>query len=183
MNTTAKIARFEVQDVVRSRWLIGYALFFLVVTDALLRFGSGEKALLSLVNVVLFVTPLVTIVFATVYQYNSREFIELLLAQPVKRRQLFGGLYIGLALPVSLVFAATVAIPMIVHRGDNAVNTGTLIALLGTGVALTSVFTAIAFHSRESGRSHERARGRHRSLADDGGALRRSGAARSFDLC
>jgi Cu-processing system permease protein len=145
MNTTAKIARFEVQDVVRSRWLIGYALFFLVVTDALLRFGSGEKALLSLVNVVLFVTPLVTIVFATVYQYNSREFIELLLAQPVKRRQLFGGLYIGLALPVSLVFAATVAIPMIVHRGDNAVNTGTLIALLGTGVALTSVFTAIAF--------------------------------------
>jgi Cu-processing system permease protein len=61
----------------------------------LLRFGSGEKALLSLVNVVLFVTPLVTLVFATVYQYNAREFIELLLAQPVKRRQLFGGLFLA----------------------------------------------------------------------------------------
>ena len=43
MNTTAKIARFEIKDVVRSRWLIGYALFFLVVTDALLRFGSGRR--------------------------------------------------------------------------------------------------------------------------------------------
>jgi Cu-processing system permease protein len=144
MNTMAKIARFEIKDVVRSRWLIGYALFFLVVTDALLRFGSGEKALLSLVNVVLFVTPLVTVVFATVYQYNSREFIELLLAQPVRRRQLFGGLYLGLALPVSLVFAASVAVPVMIHHTDNAVKTWTLVALLGTGLALTAVFTAIA---------------------------------------
>jgi Cu-processing system permease protein len=145
MTATLKIASFEVRDVVRSRWLIGYALFFFIVTDALLRFGGGEKALLSLVNVVLFVTPLVTIVFATVYQYNSREFIELLLAQPVKRRDLFGGLFLGLVVPVSLVFVAAVAVPIIIHRADNAVETGTVVALLGAGVALTAVFTAIAF--------------------------------------
>jgi len=145
MSTIAKIGAFEVRDVLRSRWLIGYALFFIVVTDVLLRFGSGEKALLSLVNVVLFVTPLVTLVFATVYQYNSREFIELLLAQPVKRRQLFGGLYLGVALPLSVVFIVSVGIPVIVHRADNPVAIGTLGALLGIGFALTAVFTAIAF--------------------------------------
>jgi len=145
MNTTIKIARFEVRDVLRSRWLIGYGVFFLLVTDALLRFGSGEKALLSLVNVVLFVTPLVTLVFATVYQYNSREFIELLLAQPVKRRQLFGGLYMGITLPVSIVFVLSVALPIILHRNDTPVGAGTLIALLGIGFALTAVFTALAF--------------------------------------
>ena len=145
MSATAKIAAFEVRDVLRSRWLIGYALFFLVVTDVLLRFGSGEKALLSLVNVVLFVTPLVTLVFATVYQYNSREFIELLLAQPVKRRQIFGGLFLGVALPLSVVFIVGVGIPVLVHRSDNPVAIGTLGALLGIGFALTAVFTAIAF--------------------------------------
>lgn len=145
MTTTGKIAAFEVRDVLGSRWLIGYALFFLAVTDALLRFGSGEKALLSLVNVVLFVTPLVTLVFATVYQYNSREFIELLLAQPVKRRQLFGGLYLGVALPLSVVFVASVAVPIIAHRGEISVAAGTLGALLLIGLALTAVFTAIAF--------------------------------------
>ncbi|MEO7501108.1 MAG: ABC transporter permease subunit [Gemmatimonadaceae bacterium] len=145
MSATAKIAAFEVRDVLRSRWLIGYALFFLVVTDVLLRFGSGDKALLSLVNVVLFVTPLVTLVFATVYQYNSREFIELLLAQPVKRRQLFGGLFLGVALPLSVVFILSVGIPTIAHRSDNPVAIGTLGALLGIGFALTAVFTAIAF--------------------------------------
>jgi Cu-processing system permease protein len=145
MSATAKIAAFEVKDVLRSRWLIGYALFFLAVTDVLLRFGSGEKALLSLVNVVLFVTPLVTLVFATVYQYNSREFIELLLAQPVKRRQLFGGLFLGIALPLSVVFIVSVGIPVFVHRADNPVAIGTLGALLGIGFALTSIFCAIAF--------------------------------------
>ena len=145
MSAIAKIAAFEVRDVLRSRWLIGYALFFVVVTDVLLRFGSGEKALLSLVNVVLFVTPLVTLVFATVYQYNSREFIELLLAQPVKRRQLFGGLFLGVALPLSLVFIVSVGVPVIAHRSDNPVAIGTLGALLGIGFALTAVFTAIAF--------------------------------------
>jgi Cu-processing system permease protein len=144
MSTTAKIAWFELRDVLRSRWLVGYALFFVLVADALLRFGSGEKALLSLVNVVLFVTPLVTLVFATVYQYNSREFIELLLAQPVQRRQMFGGLYLGITIPVSAVFIAGIAVPVMIHRADNAVAMTTLLALLGCGVALTAIFTAFA---------------------------------------
>ena len=43
------------------------------------------------------------------------------------------------------MFVATVAVPIIIHRGDNAVATGTVVALLGAGVALTAVFTAIAF--------------------------------------
>ena len=30
MRATAKIAAFEVKDVLRSRWLIGYALFFIL---------------------------------------------------------------------------------------------------------------------------------------------------------
>jgi Cu-processing system permease protein len=144
MSTTMKIAWFEVRDVLRSRWLIGYMLFFVLVADALLRFGSGEKSLLSLVNIVLFVTPLVTLVFATVYQYNSREFIELLLAQPVQRRQMFGGLYLGITVPVSAVFIAGIAVPVMIHRADNAVAVGTLLALLGSGVALTAIFTAFA---------------------------------------
>ena len=50
MSTAAKIVRYELSNVARSRWLLAYAAFFAVVTDALVRFGGGEKALLSLVN-------------------------------------------------------------------------------------------------------------------------------------
>jgi Cu-processing system permease protein len=34
--------------------------------------------------------------FGTLYLYNAREFIELLLAQPVGRPAMFAGLYVGL---------------------------------------------------------------------------------------
>ena len=146
MKVTAKVARYEIRDVIRSRWLIGYTLFFLLVTDVLFRFGGGgEKALLSLVNVVLILIPLVAIVFSTVYLYAAREFIELLLAQPIKRRQVFAGLYIGLTLPLSLSFVAAVCIPFILHRGMANAQPGTFAALLLAGIALTLIFTALAF--------------------------------------
>lgn len=146
MRTTAKVAGYEIRDVIRSRWLIGYALFFLVITDALFRFGGGgEKALLSLVNVVLFLIPLVAVVFSTVYLYAAREFIELLLAQPIRRGQVFGGLYIGLAVPLSASFVAAILIPFVVHGGGATAQPGTFAALLLTGVSLTFIFTALAF--------------------------------------
>lgn len=146
MNATGKVVRYELRDVIRSRWVIAYALFFLLVTDTLLRFGDGgTKALLSLVNVVLFLIPLVTIVFGTMYLYDAREFIELLLAQPVRRRQLFAGLYLGLALPLSLGFVAGITVPFAVHGLDAPSELGTLAALALGGVLLTAIFVAIAF--------------------------------------
>ena len=145
MRVTAKVAGYEIRDVLRSRWLIGYTLFFLLVTDALFRFGGGgEKALLSLVNLVLFVIPLVAIVFSTVYLYHAREFIELLLTQPIKRRQVFLGLYMGLTLPLCLSFVAAVCVPFVLHRGMGSTQPGTFAALLLAGIALTMVFTALA---------------------------------------
>jgi len=146
MKTIAKVAGYEIRDVLRSRWLIGYALFFLLITDALFRFGGGgEKALLSLVNVVLFLIPLVAIVFSTVYLYAAREFIELLLAQPIRRTQVFSGLYLGLSFPLSLSFVAAIGFPFLIHRGAATSQRGTFVTLLLTGIALTFIFTALAF--------------------------------------
>jgi Cu-processing system permease protein len=142
---TAKVVKYELSNVARSRWLLAYALFFLVVTDALVRFGGGEgKALLGLVNVVLLVVPLVGLVFGTTYLYDARDFTELLLAQPVGRAQLFAGLLLGLAVPLALAFALGAGVPFLVH-GVPAGHGGTLLALLATGVALTFVFVALAF--------------------------------------
>ncbi len=148
MTTVAKIAGYELRDVVRSRWLIGYALFFLIVTDSLLRISDDPaKAMLSLSNVVLLIIPLVNVVFATMHLYNAREFTELLLAQPVGRRPLFAGMFLGLTLPLSLAFAVGVGMPALLHHAVSAGegSLATLAALLGVGVALTFVFAAIAF--------------------------------------
>jgi Cu-processing system permease protein len=144
MNTIAKVLGYQARDAMRSRWLIGYAIFFALITDGLLRFsGDPAKAQLSLISVVLFVVPLVAIVFGTVYLYNAREFVELILAQPVSRGQTYLGLYLGLALPLILAFVCGVGFPFLLHGIDANAGT-TLLALLVAGIVLTAIFSALA---------------------------------------
>lgn len=145
MNTTTKIVRYELRDVLRSRALIVYALFFFGLTDVLLRFGGGgARAALSLMNVVLLLIPLVAIVFGTIYLYNAREFTELLLAQPVHRRQLFAGQYLGLALPLSAAFVAGLGSALALHAGEDVDHLATLVVVAASGILLTLIFTAFA---------------------------------------
>jgi len=142
----AKILRFQLHDLVRSRWVLGYTLLLLALTEALLRLGGGgPRATLSLMNVVLTVVPLVSIVFGTMYLYGAREFIELLLAQPVGRRALFAGLYGGLALPLAAGFLLGVGLPFLWNGSDDGSGSGPIALLLGCGVLLTLIFTALAF--------------------------------------
>ena len=145
MRTILKVVRYELQNVVRNKWVLGYALFFLVATEALLRLGgSSPRALLSLLNVVLLVIPLVTIVFGTIYWHGAREFTELLLAQPVPRSALFHGLFAGLVFPLSAAFIAGVSLPLLAHRAVDAQTAPLLVLMLAAGVALTGVFGALA---------------------------------------
>lgn len=58
-------------------------------------------------SIVLYVVPLVTLVFGAVHLYDAREFTEHLLTQPVNRRGRFG-LYGGLAIPLVLAMAVGV---------------------------------------------------------------------------
>ncbi len=146
MNTTAKIIKYELSNVLRGRWVLAYGLFFLVATEMLFRFGGGSaKALLSLTNVVLILIPLVSILFGTMYLYNAREFTELLLTQPVNRSALFGGLYAGLAVPLAVAFLAGVGLPFLWHGVEAASHLTTLLTLTSAGTALTFIFVALAF--------------------------------------
>jgi Cu-processing system permease protein len=153
-----KVVKYQASDAARSRWILVYAIFFFLASEGLLRFAGGDaKAVLSLMNVVLFVIPLVTLVLGTVYLYNAREFTELLLAQPVARGKLFAGLYLGLAVPLAAAFLGGVGVPFLVRGGGDPAQRGALLALLGVGVVLTCVFTALAFVI--AGRAEDRLRG------------------------
>lgn len=146
MNTTLKVLRYELRDVGRSRALLLYGSFFLAATELLFRFGgSSARALLSLSSVTLLVVPLISIVLGTMHVYGAREFNELLLSQPVNRRQLFGGLYLGFAAPMAAAFLAGVLLPVALHGLDDSVRVTTVATLCVAGVFLTGIFTALAF--------------------------------------
>jgi Cu-processing system permease protein len=146
MNSVAKIIKYELHDVVRSKWIILYALFFLLLTDGLFRFGGDSaKVILSLMNVVLLIIPLMSVVFGVMYLYNAREFIEMMLSQPINRQSLFGGLFAGLALPLCLGFVAGVGIPFFIHGLENESHPAILLMLLISGIFLTVIFINLAF--------------------------------------
>jgi len=164
MRTITVIARSQIHDALRSRWVLLHGLLYLLITEGLLLAGGlTDKALLSLVNVVLLLVPLIAIVYGTIHLYNSRDFILLLLTQPVRRQSLFMGLYLGLAGPLAGTFAIGTAAPFLWHSRVTGAHAATLASVVGLGVLLTLVFVAAAL--LVALRTRDRVRGIGTSLA------------------
>ena len=110
-----KLVKYVCADILRNRIVIGYTAFLLLISMSVFSLeDNASKGLLSLLNVVLIIVPLVSVIFSTIYVYNSAEFIELLVSQPLRRKQLWSSLFIGLAGSLSLAFLIGVGIPLIV---------------------------------------------------------------------
>jgi Cu-processing system permease protein len=136
-----RIVKYVFYDLLRTRFILLYALLLLVSTVVLFQFDSDPgKIVLSLLNVVLMVVPLVSIVFTTIHFFNSYEFIELMLAQPVDRKVIFLSEYLALALSLCLAYIVGVGIPMALFGATSGGPT-----LLLSGQMLTLVFVSLAF--------------------------------------
>ena len=108
-----RIIKYVFYDILRTRFILLYTMFLLLSTFAMFQLDTdSSKVILSLMNVVLMVVPLVSVVFTTIHFYNSYEFIELMLAQPVNRPVIFLGEYFAVALSLCFAFTAGVGIPM-----------------------------------------------------------------------
>ena len=93
-----KIVKYVITDILRNKIVLVYTLFLLAASFSVFSLeDNSSKGLLSLLNIILIVVPLVSIIFATIYVYNSAEFIELLVSQPLKRKTIWLSLFTGLA--------------------------------------------------------------------------------------
>jgi Cu-processing system permease protein len=141
-----KVLKYSFYDLSRSRWTYAYLLFFLLATFGLLYFSYDiPKTVVSLMNLVIILCPLIGTLFGALYYYSSKEFIDLLLALPLRRRSIFLGKYLGLSLSLSASFILGTSVPLIIF---GILSSGAMInflILLASGVFLTFIFTAIAF--------------------------------------
>jgi Cu-processing system permease protein len=141
-----KFIKYSFFDLIRSYWTIIYFVFFMVVSAAILYFSADmTKSVVSMMNIVIVLIPLVSIIFGTIYYYNSREFTELLLAQPVKRRSLILGQYTGLSLSLSLSFLAGVSIPFLFNGIMGSTHLKDFLLILLAGTCLSFSMSAIAY--------------------------------------
>ncbi len=141
-----KIISYATKDMLKSKWILFYFGFFFTTTWFLLYLTNDPtKGLVSLLNIILMLIPLISLVYSIIYVYNSREFTELLLALPIQRTTLFTGQFISLSSGMALSFALGTGIPFLFFGWQNSAAVGSLLNMLLMGVLLTYVFTAIAF--------------------------------------
>jgi Cu-processing system permease protein len=97
-------------------------------------------------NVIIVLVPLIGTIFGVMYYYNSKEFTELLLAQPLKRSSIFLGQYLGVAISLSMSLILGLGLPFIAYGlfKSNAIWDFSL--LLIVGIFLTFIFSALAFN-------------------------------------
>ena len=108
-----KISGYLILDLIRKKIIIAYALVLLLIAMCLFWLEPNDnKAMLSILNIVLLVTPLISLVFTTIQYYNSYEFRELLLCQPVSRKEIFYNEFIGIAAALTLALIIGVGIPL-----------------------------------------------------------------------
>ena len=130
----------------RSRWSYVYFLFYLLLGVVLLFLNNDlSKAVITLMNVIIILVPLIGTIFGVMYYYNSREFTELLLAQPVKRSSIFLGQYFGVATSLSMSLVIGLGMPFVFYGIFNSNAIWDFSLLLVTGAFLTFIFTALAF--------------------------------------
>lgn len=147
-----KLSKYVLYDILRNKIIIAYTLFLLIVSLSMFQMDeNSSKAMLSLLNIVLIVLPLVSLIFTTIHYYNSYEFIELMSSQPMSRTRIILSEYAGVSISLLSAFIIGVGLPVLFFAAD---ETG--FALLFTGTSLTLVFTSIAFFASVMARDKAR---------------------------
>lgn len=142
-----KILKYSFFDLTRSSWSYVYFFFYLLLGITLLFLNNDlSTAVITLMNVIIMIVPLIGTIFGVMYYYNSREFTELLLAQPVKRSSIFLGQYFGVAISLSLSLILGLGLPFAAYGLFKSPVIWDFVILLITGLFLTLIFSALAFN-------------------------------------
>lgn len=138
-----RIIKIILIDILKSKIVLAYTLILSILSwSSFALEDNSAKGILTILNVILFTVPLVSILFATIYLYNSAEFIELLLSQPIKRRKIWMSLFFGLSLSMVLAFFVGAGIPLLINSPDGV---GLMMMIIGCMISV--IFTALSFLS------------------------------------
>lgn len=138
-----RITKIILSDILKNKIVLIYTLILAILSWS--SFGMEDntsKGMLTILNVILFTVPLVSILFATIYVYNSSEFIELLLSQPLKRNKIWTSLFLSITLSLHIAFFVGAGLPLLLFAPEFS---GFLMIIIG--FLITTIFVSLAFIS------------------------------------
>ncbi len=138
-----KLIGLVIKDILKNKVILVYTLFLAAFGWSVYSLESSTaKGALSLLNIILLSVPLVSIIFANIYIYNSKEFIELLVSQPIKRSTIWHSIFIGLLIAINLAFLIGIGLPVLIFS-PNTIGFSVIL----TGLFIGSIFTSLAMMS------------------------------------
>lgn len=136
-----RIIKYIILDILKNKIVIAYTLLLALISWGI--FGledNSTKGTLTILNAILLIVPMVSIIFSTIYLYNSTEFIELLLSQPIQRKKIWSSVFVGLSLSMASSFLLGCGIPLLLFTPFDLA-----ITMILTGVFISVIFVALAF--------------------------------------
>jgi Cu-processing system permease protein len=135
---------FQFKNQLRSKWVYFIVFAIGLLSDLMLRFsGDGARSILSLINLALFFIPVIVAIQTAMFIYGNREYMELVLTQPVKRGLLIVQLWLAFWTPIALSILLGMTLPFMYQQaGWNYI--GSVFQLAGITILLASIFSLLA---------------------------------------
>lgn len=148
-----KLIKYIFIDMLKSRIIIAYALFLLMVSMVLFSLDDNPgKSLLSILNIAIIVVPLVSMIFCTIHYYNSYEFLELLLAQPMSRSAILWCEFAALCAALTLAILTGLGIPALLYfKGTESLWMIASISLLSLSCAAIALLISVRTRDKARG--------------------------------
>ena len=155
MNSIGLIAGQEIRLNLRNKWVLSFAVLFTVLTLGLAYFGmvtsgySGfqdfRRTSASIINLTAYLVPLFALLMGVFSFISNKEYFELLVTQPVSRRQImlgkYGGLLVALLTATVAGFGISGVISALVIGSAGASR---YLAVVGLSFLLAASFLSIA---------------------------------------
>ena len=138
-----RILIYVVLDIIKNKIVVVYTIILALFSwSAFSLEDNAAKGLLTLLNIILLTVPLVSILFSTIYIYNSNEFVELLVSHPIKRTKIWWSLYAGLCSSLVIAFILGAGIPLFIYA-----DLSKAIMMISVGALVSVIFVSLAFLS------------------------------------
>jgi Cu-processing system permease protein len=137
------LIKYIIRDIIRSKFLIYYTFSLILISLGIYYINRNDtKTYITVLNIIIYLMPLINLLFTSLHVYNSKEFIETILTYPVSRSKIFFAEYISLVIALSVSFIIGIIIPLVIFSFSSLI-----IWYFISGIFLVFIFTAVSFLS------------------------------------
>ncbi len=120
MRTFLIITKYQLSNILKSKWIIFIMLFSIVLSLTLSNvLDNFEKFIISINSIFLIINPLISALFSGIYYYDNLKFYELLIGNFTSRKVIITSVVSTVTISISISLLLPILIISIIYFGFN----------------------------------------------------------------